>query len=222
MWTRAAAVVLWTGVAILVFVTVGASYRLVRAQVELEVYRHRLGRLAADYDGLRERYNAAVRETVVTELVVEDGLLSVSLRSAEGELRRIETDFDPALEVYVDFVVRDGRLWIRRIFDERTPPGEGLVIDPALASLDWRAEDLAHGKAAYRALAEGRWAVTVTGDGSLGLARAGVPDAPLHAGPPAVARYAPVEQEVRERLDDYGALEISRALLERWTGTGER
>jgi hypothetical protein len=151
----------------------------------------------------------------VTELVVEDGRLSVAIRDAGGSIRSIETPFDPSREIYVDFVVLEGRLWIRRVFDDRTPPEQGVLVDPALAEIDWSAEAADHGKAAYRALGPGRWVVSVTGDGSLGLTRARE-DAPAElAPPPALRSYEPVESEIDDGLGELGAAEVLRALGER-------
>ena len=91
-----------------------ATLRLANARLEANVYRVRLAALRDDFMLLRGRYESLIRETAVTELVVEDGALAVSIRTAEGELRRIETPYDPTAEIYVDYVVIDGRLWIRR------------------------------------------------------------------------------------------------------------
>lgn len=148
------------------------AYRMARSDVRAAIYRDRLADLSDEYAQLRERYNDAVRRTAVTELVVRGGLLSVRVRSAAGVLREIDTPYDPAGEIYVDFVVLDGRLWIRRVFDAATPPALGLVIDPALASIDWDAPNATHGKAVYRRLGEGRWVISLTGNGALGLTRA--------------------------------------------------
>jgi hypothetical protein len=186
-----------------------AAFRLLEASLAAEVYRNRLAELAADYEALRERYNRAVRRTAVTELVVEGGKLRVVVRGADGELQSFESSLDPSKEIYVDYVVHGGRLWIRRVFDETTPPGEGLVIDPRLVDVDWELETRSHGKAAYRELGEGRWVVDVTGDGSLGLARR-EPGAALDLQPPpAVRRYAPMEEEVQLAL---AAIRPSEAL----------
>jgi hypothetical protein len=188
------------------------SYRLVRARIEVEVYRNRLVDLRRDYEGLRGEYNRAVRKTAVTELVVQDGTLSVSIRTAAGELETLETPYDPSLEIYVDYVVLDGRLWIRRVFDANTPPGEGLVVDPALVEVNWDSEAATHGKAAYRQLDDGRWVVTVTGDGALGLARR-QGNAPVELSPPpAIRSFDPVDAEIDHTLRDLSAREIARAL----------
>lgn len=149
----------------------GLGYRFVRADLAAGVYRARLENLVDDYENLRATYNEAVRRTAVTELVVADGKLGVRVRSAAGVMRDIPTPYDPTGEIYVDYVVLDGRLWIRRVFDSKTPPGEGLIIDPVVADVDWDSAEARHGKAVYRRLGEGRWVVTVTGQGSLGLER---------------------------------------------------
>jgi hypothetical protein len=156
---------------VLLVISAFAAYRLLEASLAAEVYRGRLTELSADYEQLRDRYNTAVRRTAVTELQVEDGALTVVIRTADGELQSLPSPFDPSKEIYVDFVVHEGRLFIRRLFDEDTPPGEGMLVDPRFVDVDWNAAGENHGKAAYRALGEGRWVVDVTGDGSLGLAR---------------------------------------------------
>ena len=209
------------GLLVLCIAALGVGgYRLLASEVEADVYRARLAVLADDYATLRSRYEQLVRETAVTELVVEDGTLSVSIRGADGELERIATPFDPAREIYVDFVVRDGRLWIRRIFDDRTPPSTAVVIDPSLAELDWRLEDEAgsYGKAAYRALGEGRWVVRSSGDGSLVLARVAPGEQVELAPPPPLRRFAPIEDDVQGALARIGPREVWRALLARLHG----
>ena len=191
-----------------------SGYRLLLAGIEVDVYRERLVELRRDHDQLRKQYNQAVRRTAVTELLVNDGELRVSIRTAEGELRTLETPFDPSREIYVDYVIIDGRLWIRRVFDANTAPGEGMVIDPALVDIDWDVARAAHGKAAYRPLDEGRWVVTVTGDGSLGLARVDAARVEL-SGPPAVREYTPVGESVDAVLRELTAAEMLRSLARR-------
>ncbi len=191
-----------------------SGYRLLLAGIEVDVYRERLVELRRDHDQLRKQYNQAVRRTAVTELLVNDGKLRVSIRTAEGELRTLETPYDPSREIYVDYVIIDGRLWIRRVFDANTAPGEGMVIDPALVDIDWDVARAAHGKASYRPLDEGRWVVTVTGDGSLGLARVDAARVEL-SGPPAVREYTPVGESVDAVLRELTAAEMLRSLARR-------
>lgn len=175
------------------------GYRLVRADMAAHVYRERLETLAKDYGSLRDTYNEAISRSAVTELLVEDKKISVRVRTLDGRESVIDTPFDPTREVYVDYVVKDGRLWIRRIFDQNTAPEDGLVIDPSVAGVDWEGlsnaplTSLPHGKAVYRTLSPGRWVVSVSPDGSLGLARATGPVDLV--GPPNLKDY---EQIVRD------------------------
>jgi len=202
-------------VAILAVLAVAGGYALflvLEADLTAEVYRGRLAELALDHEALRERYNRVVRRTAVTELLVEDGSVRVVVRTADGDLQVLDSPYDPANEIYVDYVVREGRIWIRRLFDEKTPPGEGMVIDPRFIDVDWGAEAESYGKAAYRELGPGRWVVDVSGDGSLGLARREPSDRVELAPPPEVRQYAPVEVEVREALAGIGVAEAALAI----------
>jgi len=206
------------------------GYTVARNDLAAEVYRDRLAALAHEYESLRGRYNEVVRRAAVTELIVEDGALSVRVVGPDGRERIVPTPLDPRGEIYVDFVVLDGRLWIRRLFDARTSPSDGLVLDPRLATLGWvdgidEGESVLSeeagatplharvGKAVYRRLEEGRWIVTVTGNGSLGLERArdGEPARLLAA--PQVRDYRSIEQEVQARLDRVGPLETIGRLV---------
>ena len=201
-----------TALAALLTLTGLASYQLLRVGLAADVYRARLEQAVNDYESLRGQYNQAVRRTAVTELIVEDGRLAVAIRDAGGAIRTIETPFDPSREIYVDFVVLDGRLWIRRVFDDRTPPEQGVLVDPALAEIDWSAEEAAYGKATYRALTPGRWVVSVTGDGSLGLTRR-EGDARIElAPPPPVRTYEPIESALDDALRDLDPVEVLRTL----------
>ena len=190
-----------------------AGYRLVEANLRADIYRDRLTALAADYDTLRATYNQAVRRTAVTELVVEDGKLSVSIRNAEGLVKSIPTPFDPSGEVYVDYVVLDGRLWVRRVFDATTPPSRGVLIDPNLAEVSWDDRGATHGKAVYRRLGEGRWIVSVTGDGSLGLARSPLSEPTDLATTPAVRDYEPISEQAKAEADRIGPGDVVKRLV---------
>lgn len=197
---------------VLVAISAFSAYRLLQASLAAEVYRDRLAELSADYEQLRERYNDAVRRTAVTELLVEGGQLTVVIRTADGELQSLESSFDPSKEIYVDYVVHEGRLWIRRLFDEDTPPGEGMVIDPRFVAVDWDASRENHGKAAYRSLGEGRWVVDVTGDGSLGLSRREPHERVRLEPPPPVRRFEPIDAAVDDALGAIQPVEALEAL----------
>ena len=204
-----------TGIASVVLVCVAGfvGYQLIEANLKADIYRDRLTALADDYDQLRETYNQAVRRTAVTELVVDDGKLCVSIRNAEGVVKSIPTPFDPSGEVYVDYVVLDGRLWVRRVFDAKTPPSEGVVIDPNMQEVAWDDQAATHGKAVYRQLGEGRWIVSVTGDGSLGLARATGSDPVDLTSTPDVRDYEPISQQAQNEVDRIGPTDVMKRLV---------
>ena len=179
---------------------------LMRARAEREIYCDRLADLTQTYDDLAGRYNTAIRRTAMTELVVENGTLAVVVQSAAGKITDITTPYEPASEIYVDYAIIGGRVWIRRIFDEHTAPSEAMVIDPALANIDWDplVEGAANevGKAIYRSLDEGRWIVTVAGNGGLGLRKA-EPGEEIALGPaPAITDFDEVQAEASRRSDE--------------------
>ncbi|MEN0021180.1 MAG: hypothetical protein AAF747_09885 [Planctomycetota bacterium] len=201
-------------VVLAVIVGVGVlSMEIARARVEREVYKTRLADLHLEFDALVERYNRAVRRSAVTELVVEDGELDVSVRSSAGELRRIETDADPSREVYVDFAVVNGRIWVRRVFDETTAPSDATLIDPELAEIDWESEEASHGQAVYRSLSEGRWVVSVSGSGAMQLVPSPIDGPADLVAPPRVASFEELEAEARREVGELGWIEMIRALL---------
>lgn len=200
----------WLGILLVLGAGSLAGYGLLRARLADDILRHRLELLAADYAVLHERYQAVIARTAVTELRVADGRLSVVVRDLAGTLREIPTPYDPATEIYVDYAIVDGRLFVRRVFAEDVPPREGVLVDPALLAIDWDEARASHGKAAYRTLGEGRWVVTVTGGGALGLAPA--PDEPVQLSPPpALRRFEPVESQVEARLAEVRPEEVWHA-----------
>ena len=201
------------------------GYHLVRTQLAAEIYEDRLATVVSDYEQLRGQYNEAVARSAVTELVVKDGALSVRVVAAGNVIEEIPTSFDPSKEIYIDYVVLDGRLWIRRVFDETTPPFAAVVIDPALASVHWTDPDEttpslattptpAVGKAVYRALSDGRWVVTVTGSGSLGLARVGDADTVDLIRQPPVRDYDQLTRELHQALTGIGIRDVLTELTQ--------
>ena len=127
----------------------------------------------------------------------------------------IQTPFDPSREVYVDYLVANGRLWIRRLFDEQTPPDKGLVIDPTWTEINWQQSGVTYGKAVYRRLEEGRWTITVTGDGSLGLARQQGKERPALVPTPPIRDYRQIEEDVLSAADRIGPLDVLGRALSR-------
>lgn len=189
------------------------GFRLAQTQLAADIYRDRLAEVVENYQQLQTSYNEAVRQTAVTELVVEGDQLDVTVRTAEGVERTVPTSIDPTREVYVDYVVIDNRLWIRRVFDSSTPPDHAVVIDDAHARIDWDDPAVSHGQAAYRQLSDGRWIVTVTGSGALGLSRASEEEPIALSSPPEVREYAEIEREVEAELDGLRMSEMLRRLV---------
>ena len=199
----------------------GTGLDLARSRAEAAVYRQRLEDLADSHAGLVSRYNEAVRRTAVTELLVrepaatgEPPSLAIRVRTVAGVDREIQTPFDPRAEIFVDFVVRDGRVLIRRIFDEWTPPSLGLVIDGSLGTVDWEAEGVRLGKAVYRSLQPGRWTVSVSGAGALDLAWAGPIDAAaaVLAATATVEDFREIDSEVRDARSAVGLGDFWRVI----------
>lgn len=199
------------------------GYRFVKADVASRIYERRLEELALDYKQLVDVYNDAVKRSAVTELVVKGNELSVRVRTIEGETRNIPTPYDPRAEIYVDFVVIDGRLWIRRIFDSKTAPGAGLVIDPAIASIAWNPDGTPKGgdegtrasvgKAVYRALSDGTWVVTVSGDGSLGLTKLEPGQESRLVARPQIKDYEQIRAEATDKVARLSAGEVWREVV---------
>ncbi len=185
------------------------AYHLTRAGITESVYRSRLEDVAGRYESLRTQYNDAVRRTAITELVVEQNHLTVRIRNAAGVIREIPTDYDPRHEIYIDYAIIDGRLWIRRVFDALTPPSQGLIIEPELAGIDWDGHRATFGKAVYRSLEEGRWVVVVSGDGSLGLGPALGPVVSLES-PPALGTFDELNQQLKNDIANIGPGDIWR------------
>ncbi|MEO1236048.1 MAG: hypothetical protein AAFX76_04600 [Planctomycetota bacterium] len=191
-----------TAVASLVLVAAAGllGYQLLRSGVAADVYHDRLVELQDDHARLVDHYNRAVTRTAVTELLVDTdaGTVCVNVRTADGRLESHPVAADPRHPLYVDFVVKDQRLLIRRVFDSRSAPDDAGAIDSDLLDLDWTDPTLRHGQAIYRQLSTGRWIVSVSGDGSLALSKIDENTAvDLLAAPP-VAEFEPVAAARRE------------------------
>lgn len=181
---------------------------ILRGRVAEDIYRQRLAELSDEYESLRDHYNEAVKKTAVTELRVEGGKLSVDIVTAAGVHKSIETPFDPSEEIHVDYVVMDGRLWIRRVHDAKTPASQALLIDPALADIKWDSRGKDYGLTIYRPLSEGRWVVRATANGALTLVKAENLEPVELAAPPRVRDYEQVQSEIEGELDEIGVLDL--------------
>ena len=87
------------------------------------------------------------------------------------------------------------------------------MIEPELTEIGWDDPKLSHGKAVYRRLDEGRWVVTVTGDGSLGLARATNEEPTELTAIPPVRDYEPVHELARAEVDRIGPGDVVRRIV---------
>ncbi|MEM7680364.1 MAG: hypothetical protein AAF288_00255 [Planctomycetota bacterium] len=189
-------------------------YKGGRSAVEAEVYRDRLVEMNQRYGDLAERYTRVVKRSAVTELDVTPDSVEVVFRTPQGELSRAQTPYRAGDEVYVDFALVDGRLMIRRVFENRTAPADGVVLDEKLRELDWDGGAVRQGLAVSRELTEGRWAVTVTGNGALELGRLGPLDDPALAAAPFVEPGEPLDEDPRVEIDSIGFFEVLRRLLD--------
>jgi len=197
--------------AVVLIGTVGL--RFARADAAAQVYQDRLRDLSGEYESLRGQYNSAVRQTAVTELVVKDRRVTVHVRTIEGTSETIETACDADKEIYVDFALIDGRLWIRRVFDADTAPSNATIINPKLVDVDWESEGALVGQAVYRMLGEGRWVVRAAGDGALGLARVD-DDAVINlSSPPEIGSFEEVQSAVDEEIEKVGWREVLSAVI---------
>lgn len=203
----------FVALALLVAVVGATGYLLLRERLAAQVYRERLADLSREYEALRDDYNDVVRKSAVTELLVEDGKVSVVVATAAGVLETIPTDLDPTREIHVDFVVVDGRLWIRRIHDDQTPAADAQIIDPAVAVVNWDQNGQSYGLTVYRPLGPGRWVVNATGGGALTLVRKETDDPVELVRAPAVREFETIDHDVRDALAEIGFIEALRAAL---------
>ena len=187
--------------------------RFAKADAANAVYKSRLQDLSSEYETLRTHYNSAVRQTAVTELVVRDRSVTVQVRTIEGTVETIETDANADKEIYVDFALIEGRLWIRRVFHADTPPSQATLINPKLAQIDWDQENALVGQAVYRQLGEGRWVVNTSGDGALALTRVPEDQIVNLAPPPEIGNFDEIQSEVSEEIDKVSWRDVFAAVL---------
>ena len=200
----------------LTFATLGIAsllgYQWAKATVAQDIYRDRLTSLQSDYQQLAEQYNQAITPRPVTELLVEDGTVCVVVRRGDGELVRVPTTFNAwEDELFVDYALVDGRLLIRRVFDEHTAARseQAVVIDPELVEVDWEDPTIPFGKAIYRSrMADGRWIISVTGDGSLGLKQIAEDSQITLAKQPEIKKFEPVDERADEAVEQIGVGDV--------------
>ncbi len=192
------------------------GYNFARSNIAADLYRDRLREAVRENEAMRQTFNEVVKKTVVTELTVdEDGSVCVVFVSSDNTERIVPTPFKMGAEVYVDFIVRDGRLFLRRVFDEHTKPREALFIDSDLQTVDWKSMGSPRGSATYAQLNEkGRWVVNVTGNGALELKKAddNAKREPLVA-MPKVKDYDQIEKELNTKVDEISPGDVVKSLF---------
>lgn len=194
------------------------GYQWARANVAKDIYRDRLTSLQAEYQDLAQDYNQAITPRPVTELLVEDGTVCVIVRKGDGQLVRVPTKFNAwEDELFVDYALVDGRLLIRRVFDEHTAArsDQAVVIDPELVEVDWLDPNIPFGKAIYRSkMADGRWVISVTGDGSLGLKQVSEDTAVTLEAQPEVKKFEPIDERADEAVEKIGLGDVWKHLAD--------
>jgi len=179
-----------------------------REEVTSQIYRNKLEAMAAEYAELADRYNHAVRQSAITELEVTEENVTVLIRTIDGEIKRIPTPYDPKEEIFVDYLVGNGRIWIRRVFDDSTPPENGLVIDPVWESVDWKESGLSYGKIVYRALEPGTWSIQVSGNGALSLEPASESHPDALAASPAIRSFEEIQLSLDQEVQSIGIQDL--------------
>jgi hypothetical protein len=87
-----------------------------------------------------------------------------------------------------------------------------VVIDPKLVGVKWDAPGAQHGKIIYRnRMTDGRWVITVTGDGSLGLKKVSDSENVELVDRPYIKEFDPVEQNANRDVEAIG-LGCSKAI----------
>jgi hypothetical protein len=213
-WLRAAALV---GV---IAICAVALWRQSRGNIVAGIYRQRLEEVSARYQELRGQYNEVVRKTAVTELVVDGGQVSVVIRTAAGIVETIPTHLDAAQEVHVEYLVLDGKLWIRRVYTLSDPDSAGqpaasvAMINPSLAQPPWSTDPNLKGLSVFRKnLAPGRWVVTTTGNAALDLKKLPEGQSSQLASPPPVRDFPAMEAQIRDEVAKLGVMDIARNIL---------
>lgn len=190
------------------------GYQFLQSHFAADVYLERLEELQKDHTQLTGEYNKAVTRTAVTELVVAKPNLTVNVRTADGRVDPHPVQANLDYPIYVDYVLVDGRLLIRRVFDSQTKPDDGTVIDSDLINIDWNDPAVKNGQTVYRQLSDGRWIVTVSGDGALALGKVPAEAEVELIRAPEVGTFDPVA-EAKATVNRIGPLEVFAKLFGR-------
>lgn len=191
--------------------TAVVGYKWAKASMAKDIYRDRLVQAQANYQQLAQQYNQAITPRPVTELLVTEGNVCVIVRQGE-DIVTIPTPFNGYdSEIFVDYAYIDGRLLIRRVFDENTAANspQAVVIDPELVGVKWDSPGAQHGKIIYKnRMSDGRWIITVTGEGSLDLRKL-ADDEPIQLEDrPAIREFQPVDEQANRDAEAIGVGDV--------------
>jgi hypothetical protein len=168
----------------------GVGYVATQGPVYQASLQAQYTQLAQNYSQLEADYQRVLNRTAITALRVDKDSVALEKLRADGSTELIKTPFSPDRELYVDYVVHGGQIQLRRLFDSKTPPGAGFVVNEHLKDVDWsEAPAQMHGQSVYRQLDPGRWVIDITGNGALGLVKAD----PRPLQPPPAIRKEPLE-----------------------------
>lgn len=192
------------------------GYNFARSTIAADFYRDRFHDELRRNEALRQSFNEVVRKNVVTELVVnEDDSVCVVFVDGNNEEKIVPTPFKKGAVVYVDFMMNDGRLYLRRLFDEKTAPADALVIDPQLQTVKTQPDSELFGNAPYARLNQrGRWVVNATHNGALELKKADdtAPREPIVRNLQ-VRDYKEIERDVNSKADEIGPQDVLNSLF---------
>lgn len=195
-----------------VFLALGTlAFQWAKAGVMRDAYRVRLADLELKHNALVSDYNQAVSRTAVCEVRQRGGKLSVVTVTADGCREEIPLAFDPAREIHFDFVCLADRLRLRRVYDDKTAPASGVLIESKLARVDWSKHEGDRGLVLYRTVEEGIYALKVSGTGSLTLEPVQQSVADQLVREPELRRHEPVEK-IENADAEAGLGEILRGL----------
>jgi len=196
-----------------------AGYHWAKANVAQDVYHDRLVGLQDDYKRLAEQYNQAVTPRPVTELWVEEGNVCVVVRKGD-EIVRVPTDFDVRKnEVYVDYILADQRLLIRRVFEMNkvtgVPPDKIVTVDKDLLEVDWDPQRVPYGLSlSFSGREDGRYLISATHNGSLSLKQIDEDSEVKLATRPPIKQFEPVDEQAHAAVDAIGFGDVWKHLTD--------
>jgi len=196
------------------------GYSVVRTNIAADLYRDRLREAVKENEAMRQTFNEAVKKTVVTELVVnDDETICVVFVSADNTEHVVPTPFKMGAVLWADCIVQDGKLFLRRVFDDNTAPINALFIDPVVQTVDWKragpSGKVPQGIAANGEInAKGRWVVSASGQGALELKKAddAAPRQPI-ARDLQVRDYKEIEKQITTKVDEIGPTDVWKSLF---------